>query len=161
MQALDRVVIGLNNLAVRGRRPRVRPGEILVLLPSCLQAAGCEQNVVGDLAQCKRCGRCKIGPLLDLCERRGVEVAIARGGRVATALARQPHIKAIVAVACEKELRGGIFACLPKAVLAIPNKRPNGPCNETDVDMGEVERALKWLTAASRSVGQKQQEGKQ
>lgn len=136
----------MNNLSVRGRRTRVGAEAILVLLPSCLQAADCKQNVVGDLANCKRCGQCKIGPLLDICGRHGTEVGIARGGRVAAELSGQPHVKAIVAVACEKELRSGIFACLPKAVVAVPNTRPNGPCNETDVDTGEVERALKWLT---------------
>jgi len=146
LEVLDRVVVGLNNLSVKGRRTRVGAEAILVLLPSCLQAADCKQNVVGDLANCKRCGQCKIGPLLDICGRYGAAVSIARGGRVAAELARQPHVKAIVAVACEKELRSGIFACLPKAIVAVPNTRPNGPCNETDVDTGEVERALKWLT---------------
>ena len=146
MQVLDRAVIGLNNLGVRAlRRTRVKPGEVLVLLPSCLQAAGCKQNVVGDLAECKRCGRCKIGPLLDLAERLGVRAAIAKGGRAATALAREPRTRAIVAVACEKELRSGILACLPKAVIAVVNRRPNGPCNETDVDPEQVEQAIKWL----------------
>jgi hypothetical protein len=146
LEALDRVVIGLNNLAVKGRRTRVGADEILVLMPSCLQAATCKQNVVGDLANCKRCEVCKIGVLLNVCGRYGVEVAIAKGGRVAVERARQAHIKAVIAVACEKELRSGIFACLPKAVVAVMNTRPNGPCNETDVDVGEVERAIEWLT---------------
>ena len=148
MLLLDRAVIGLNNLSVKGRRTRVRADEILLLLPSCLQWASCKRNVVGDLADCERCGRCKIGPLLDLAERHGVAVGLARGGRVAVKLTRQPHVRAVIAVACEKELRRGIFACLPKAVIALVNERPNGPCNETDVDVGEVERAVKWLTRA-------------
>lgn len=149
MDLLDRMLVGLNNLSVRGRRPRVRPDQILVLLPSCLQSAGCKQNVVGDLAECRRCGQCKIGPVLDVVERYGAEVAIAKGGRVAVKLARQPHIKAILAVACEKELRSGILACLPKPVIGLANKRPNGPCNETDVDVAALERALDWLTKGS------------
>ena len=146
LQTLDRLVVSLNNLSVKGRRTRVKAEELLVLLPSCLQAANCKQNVVGDLANCERCGRCKIGPLLDLCDRYGVEVAMARGGRVAVELARQKRIRAIVAVACEKELRSGIFACLPKSVIAVTNLRPNGPCNETDVDLDKVEQAIRWLT---------------
>lgn len=157
LQALDRVVVRLNNLSVRGRRTRVRANEILMLMPSCLQAAACGQNVVGDLAACRRCGRCRIGPLLELADRYGIERAIAKGGRVAVELARQPHIKAIVAVACEKELKSGIIACLPKAVVAVPNTRPNGPCRETDVDLEEVERAIKWLTRRPRSRNRKQQ----
>ncbi len=150
MQALDRAVVRLNNLSVRGRRTRVGPGEILMLMPSCLQAAACGQNVVGDLAACKRCGRCKIGPLLELADRYGIQRAIAKGGRVAVELARQPHIKAIIAVACEKELRSGIIACLPKAVVAVANERPNGPCRETNVDLAKVEKAIKWLTRGCR-----------
>jgi hypothetical protein len=146
LQVLDRALIGLNNLSVRGRRPRVRPGGVLVLLPSCLQASDCKQNVVGDLAACRRCGRCKLGPILDLCEARGVPCAIAKGGRVAVQRARQPEVKAIVAVACEKELRSGIIACLPKPVFALANERPNGPCNWTDVDVNQVEAAIDWLT---------------
>lgn len=146
LEALDRVVVGLNNLAVKGRRTSVRADQILVLMPSCLQAAECKQNVVGDLAECKRCADCKIGPLLDICNRYGVEAAIAKGGRLAAKLARQEHIKAVIAVACEKELRSGIVVCLPKPVVAVTNKRPNGPCTETDVDVAEVERAIKWLT---------------
>ncbi len=146
MDALDRAVIGLNNLTVKGRRTRVQRGEILVLIPSCLQAAVCEQNVVGDLEHCKRCGRCKIGPLLDLCDGLGVRVGIAKGGRAAVEMTRQPEVKAVVAVACEKELRSGIFACLPKPVLALANTRPNGPCNETDIELDDVENAIRWLT---------------
>jgi uncharacterized protein len=150
LDVLDRLVIGLNNLSVKGRRVRVKPEQILVLFPSCLQASGCEQNVVGDVANCKRCGRCKIGSMLELCERTGAQGAIAKGGRAAVERARQPDIKAIVAVACEKELKSGIFACLPKAVIAVANRRPNGPCNWTDVDIEDVEAAIQWLTRGPR-----------
>lgn len=150
MDALDKIVIGLNNLSIKARRPRVKPGEILVLLPSCLQASPCKQNVVGDLAECRRCGRCPMGAILDLCERTGVAAALVKGGRMAVELARQKHIRAIVAVACEKELRAGILATFPKATLALPNRRPHGPCKDTEVDVAELEKAIAWLTRAAR-----------
>lgn len=153
LQVLDRAVVRLNNLSVRGRGTRARASEILMLMPSCLQAAGCGQNVVSNLAVCKRCGRCKIGPLLELADRYEIERAIAKGGRVAVELARQSHIRAIIAVACERELRSGIMACLPKAVVAVANERPNGPCCETDVDLAEVEKAIRWLTRGRRPGG--------
>jgi len=147
LQALDRMIICMNNLAVKARRARrVSPENVLVLLPSCLQASNCKQNVIGDLAECKRCGRCKLGPLIDLCEKKCVRMAVAKGGRVAVALARRADVKWIIAVACEKELRSGIFACFPKPVLALTNTRPNGPCCETAIDVDEVERAIARLT---------------
>ena len=147
LQALDRMIIYMNNLVVKGRRVRrLKPENVLVLLASCLQAAKCKQNVIGDMAECRRCGLCKLGPLIDLCERKTVKLAMAKGGRVAVALARGRDVKAIIAVACEKELRSGIFACLPKPVIALINRRPNGPCCETDIDVIEVERAIVRLT---------------
>ncbi len=148
MRVFDRLVIGLNNLSVKGRRARAARAQVMVLLPACLQAADCKQDVAGDVANCRRCGRCKIGPLLDLCDRLGVAADIVKGGRAAVQLARQENIKALVAVACEKELRSGIIACLPKPVIAVVNKRPNGPCNETDVAIEEVGEAIKRLTKA-------------
>ena len=59
--------------------------------------------------------------------------------------AREAGVKAVVAVACEKELKQGIRAAFPKAVIGVINTRPKGPCFDTDVDLNEVERAIEWL----------------
>ena len=51
----------------------------------------------------------------------------------------------IVAVACQKELRDGVLAVFPKAVLTIANTRPHGPCVDTDVDLDKVRDAIEWF----------------
>jgi len=153
---IDKAVVALANLTTRLRRTRCRPEEVLILFASCLQRSACDRRLDEDLANCARCGRCAVSGFLDLAERYGVQVFRATGGRQAAARARDPRIRAVVgardpriravvAVACRKELREGIFACLPKAVLAQPIAWPCGPCKDTTVEMDRVERAVRWL----------------
>jgi len=143
--ALDKAVVALSNVTTRLRRTRCRPEEILVLFPACLQRSGCDRRLDHALTNCARCGRCAVASFLDLADRYGVQVYRATGGRQAVARARDPKVKAIVAVACRRELREGIFACLPKAVLATNIEWPCGPCKDTTVEMDRVEEAVRWF----------------
>jgi len=143
--AVDRAVVALNNLSVRIRRTRCRPDQVLVLFAGCLQRSECDRRLDEGLSNCGRCGKCAVAAFLDLADRYGVQVFRATGGRQAAARARNPGVKAIVAVACEKELRAGVFACLPKAILARTIAWPCGPCKDTTVEMDEVEAAVRWF----------------
>jgi hypothetical protein len=143
--AIDRAVVALNNLAVRLRRTRCEPSELLMLFSRCLQRSECDRKLTEDLKNCRRCGRCPVTRLLNLADKYGVQAFIATGGRQAAERARQPQIKAIVAVACEKELRAGVFASVPKAVLARTITWPCGPCKDTAVEVDAVEEAVRWF----------------
>ena len=145
MELLDNAIVSLNNLAVKTLRTKVRPDELLLLFSSCLQFSQCEQRVATDLTRCKRCGRCPVKDLLDLADEFGVRPALATGGHQALVLVKDPAIKAIVAVACEKELREGLLGCFPKPVFAVPITKPNGPCRDTCADPPAVRRALEWI----------------
>jgi hypothetical protein len=142
-----RAFIRLNNWLTRRRGVRVPAGSILLLLPHCLQFSQCAHNITFDLDQCKRCGQCNIAELLTLRDRYGIPCKLASGGREAVARVKDPDIRAVVAVACEKELVDGIRACFPKPILAVTNVRPNGPCKDTRVDVERVVGALRELIA--------------
>jgi len=142
-----RLVVRFNNFMVRKRRVRVPPADLLVLLPHCLQCSLCQQKVSHDLANCKRCGKCDIAELLKLRDELKVPFRIAGGGREALNLTRNPSVKAVVAVACHKELVEGIFGSFPKPVLAVSNETPNGPCHDTRVDVEKVRVAVLELVA--------------
>ena len=139
-------IIKWNNRLVRWRRIKVRPEEILLLLPHCLHRQSCRQNVVHSLDECKRCGACCVGDLAGIRDDFGVVACIAGGGREALARTKQPGIKAVVAVACEKELVQGIFASFPKPVTGIVNVTPEGPCKNTLADPEKVIKAIESLT---------------
>lgn len=140
-------IIKINNLLVRWRRVRVRPDEILLLLPHCLHKQSCQQNVVHSLDECRRCGACSLGALIGVRDTFKVAAFVAGGGRQALALAKQPGIKAVVAVACEKELVQGILAAFPKPVLAVANITPEGFCRNTLANPEQVRQAIASLTS--------------
>lgn len=139
-------IIKWNNRLVRWRRIRVRPEEILLLLPHCLHKQSCPRNVVHSLDECKRCGACSVGALTGIRDDFGVVACVVGGGRQALAHTKQTSIKAVVAVACEKELVQGIFAAFPKPVLGVLNTTPEGPCKNTLADPAEVIRAIETFT---------------
>ncbi len=76
----------------------------------------------------------------------GVVACMVGGGRDAVARTQQPHIKAVVAVACETELVQGIWASFPKPVLGVVNATPEGPCKNTLANPNEVIKAIESLT---------------
>jgi hypothetical protein len=149
---MGRRIVKIFNTLTRMRRARCKPERLLLLLPSCLQRSECDQKVRNDVADCLRCGRCKIKDMVEMAEKYGCQCAVVTGGRLALRLAKGEGVDAIVAVACEKELQLGLKAALPKPALGVINVRPNGPCKDTDVAVAEVEEAIRWLLRAEEPV---------
>jgi len=71
-----------------------------------------------------------------------VNLKFATGGGMAVKLVRDPGVKAVVAIACEKELFMGLLTTIPKPVLAVKNLLPHGPCVNTGVSIQNVREAL-------------------
>lgn len=106
------------------------PGEgpVLALLPRCLNRD--VKKMVKDI--------CAEFP--------SVIPYTAPGGNVARRIIQENNPRAIVAVACERDLVSGIQDVAPKIpVIGIPNKRPTGPCKDTSVDVEEFRSALKFF----------------
>jgi hypothetical protein len=120
----------------------VRPEKVLLILPHCIQLADCTVRINIDANSCLRCGRCKIAELLALTERYGVAMAVVTGGTLARKKIRDIRPQAVLAVACEQDLTSGLQDVFPLPTIGILNKRPNGPCFNTDVDVAEVEARL-------------------
>ncbi len=143
----DGPIVRLGNWLTRRRRPRVRPEEVLLLAPHCLQWSDCPHNITHRPENCRRCGKCKVKDLIELAERFGLQFYVAGGGREAVRRVKRDDVRAVLAVACEKELREGMCAIFPRPVLGVVNLRPHGPCRDTDVEMAEVEAAVRELLA--------------
>ncbi len=142
---LRRALIRFSNRCTRLRRVKAPPRAVLVLVAHCLQRSDCDRNLKhpdGSGGGCARCGRCPIDELLRIGERTGVRVQVAGGGRQALAAVREPGVRAVVALACERELVQGILCAFPKPVLAVFNTRPAGECHDTQVSLQAVEAAV-------------------
>ncbi len=134
--------IEVNNQLFRQKEKRVHPQELLILAPICLQNAACPRKVTNDIRQCRRCGRCSVGGLLELADKYGVNLAVATGGTKARQLIRDLRPQVVIAIACERDLVSGLQDARQITVGAIANQRPQGPCLNTQVDLGRVEEAL-------------------
>jgi uncharacterized protein len=140
--ALQRAFIALNNQLVRGSKLRVPASQAIILLPHCLQRHDCPIKVTGDIDKCVRCGRCSIGELAELARSRGVAIAVATGGTLARKILKEKRPRFVLAVACERDLTAGIRDAYPLPVIGIFNRRPEGPCFNTQIDLAEVRKAL-------------------
>lgn len=149
-QQLQSFFIRTNNKLVSHHKIKVPPEELLLLLPHCLQYKDCQQRISDDLDLCEGCGRCDICQLVQIKKKYQIPTFVVDGGQLALAVANRGSYRAIVAVACEKELEEGILeSALP--VLGIVNRRPEGPCRNTKVEVGLVERAITFFLESNQS----------
>ena len=122
-----------------------RAGGVLLLLPHCLQSSDCGRVLGEDVQNCGECGKCAMCELKGLVPRYEVENRIVGGGSLALMAVRELKPRAVVGVACERELVAAIRELRGVPVMAIPNCRPEGPCRNTRVDVPLVEQALRIL----------------
>jgi hypothetical protein len=94
---------------------------------------------------CVGCMKCEIGDLLALSEEFNIDLFVSTGGTIARKKVHEKRPHAIIAVACERDLTSGIQDAYPMPVLAIVNKRPQGYCIGTGVDMSDVREAVREL----------------
>jgi len=134
--------IEVNNQLVIMKKIRVRPGEILVLAPHCLQYNGCPYKITKDICNCKQCGQCQVADFLKLKEEFAVNVAVVTGGTLARKYVKEFGPKTVIAIACERDLTSGILDSYPLPVYGILNDRPNGPCQDTRVELESVRSAV-------------------
>jgi uncharacterized protein len=114
-----------NNLAVmRGRK--VGQGELLLLIPRCLS-------------------KVTLDGVLGIAGKYGVPVFVATRGQLARRVIRERRPRAVVAVACERDMVSGLHDVAGKIpVLGLTMTLPAGPCKDASLDLGQLER---WVQA--------------
>ncbi|MBW2610323.1 MAG: DUF116 domain-containing protein [Deltaproteobacteria bacterium] len=139
---VKRSFIAINNQLVLAENRHVKPEKLLILLPHCLQNHECAVRITGDVENCEACGKCKIKDLVGLSAKYHVPISVATGGTLARRIVVEKRPDIIIGVACERDLTSGIQDSYPIPVFGILNKRPFGPCYDTDVDLELVERGM-------------------
>jgi uncharacterized protein len=120
--------IKAHNLVVKSHAREVNADVLLILLPRCLQKDARREVV-------------------ERVNGRAAQIITVAGGEEARKAIRQHKPSLILAVACERDLISGIRDVAEKIhVLAIPNKRPEGPCKNTYLRLDALEDALKFIT---------------
>jgi hypothetical protein len=137
-----RAFIAINNQLVIGEARKLPPQKILILLPQCIQNHECGVRITGNVKNCKACGKCKIKNFVELSDQYGISISVATGGTLARKIVVDKKPEMIIGVACERDLTSGIQDTYPIPVYGILNRRPNGPCFDTDVDLDLVKMGI-------------------
>jgi len=82
-----------------------------------------------------------------LSEKYATDLFVSTGGTIARRKIYEKRPDAIVAVACERDLITGIQDAYPLPVFGIINKRPEGYCVGTGVEVAAVRDAVIGLLA--------------
>lgn len=122
-----------NGLASARARPGIRPDELLLLLPRCLDKEGM-QGVMGIAA------------------RYGVPLFVAARGRYAREMIGRVRPRAVVAIACERDLVSGVHDVATRLpVLGTTIGLPEGPCKNTTVDLASLEERIRTFLGLARA----------
>jgi len=137
--------IDVNNILVQSTCSKYPPGQILMLLPHCLQNTDCGYKITNDINNCHRCGRCCIGDIAKVVQDTGVKAVVVTGGTVARKIVGTSRAEVVLSVACERDLSGGIADIGRIPVIGVLNERPNGPCINTTVNVDSIKNKLEKL----------------
>lgn len=137
-EKIVRSFIAVNNELVMESILQKKIDRPLVLLPHCIQLEECELKITKDIFVCKKCGKCDIKDLANIAEKYKLKMCVATGGTIARRIVKEVKPDLIVAVACERDLLSGIQDTYPIPVIGILNKRPNGDCINTKVDIKPI-----------------------
>jgi hypothetical protein len=113
------------------RRRRVGRNELLILIPRCL-ARDALESVLGVARQ------------------HDVAVFVATRGQLARRAIRERKPKAVVAVACERDMVTGLDDVAGHVpVLGVTLTLPSGPCKDTRLDLGRLEEFVQRYVTGS------------
>lgn len=138
-------LIALINHLVSTQVYQVEPHRLLLLTPHCIQLSDCVHKVTTDVQNCKRCGRCQVGTLLEIADTYGCHFIVVTGGTLARLKIKEIRPQAIVAIACERDLVSGMADVFPIPVIGVLNERPCGPCCNTRVNTDDIKTVIERL----------------
>ena len=108
------------------RKRKVTGGELLLLIPRCL-AKDILDGVLGIAGKYK------------------IPVFVATRGQLARRVIKERRPRAVVAVACERDMVSGLHDVAGRVpVLGLVLTLPSGPCKDTRLDLGLLEE---WVRA--------------
>jgi hypothetical protein len=122
---VEHAAVDVYNALAERRGRKVGKGELLVLIPRCLSKVTLDQ-------------------VLDVAGRYEVPVFVATRGQLARRAIRERRPRAVVAVACERDMVTGLHDVAAKIpVLGLTMSLPAGPCKDAVIDIAKFEGWVK------------------
>ncbi|MFO7891643.1 MAG: DUF116 domain-containing protein [bacterium] len=129
--------VEVSNALIKTSKIKVNPENLLVLLPRCLK-----KDILNKISAYSK--------------KLNIPTFIVGGGEKARELIYKIKPKAIIGVACERDLLSGIRDVVDMIpVIGIPNKRPEGPCKNTIIDFHEFQKAVNFFLKNDTLISKK------
>jgi hypothetical protein len=113
---VENAAVKVYNVLALARVRQVGPGELLLLIPRCLS-------------------RVTLDRVLTQAGEHGVPVFVATRGQLARRVIRERRPRAVVAVACERDMITGLHDVAGRVpVLGLTMTLPAGPCKDAELD---------------------------
>jgi hypothetical protein len=123
---VENAAVKVYNALAMKRGRKVGKGELLLLIPRCLS----KETLDG---------------VLGIAGKYGVPVFVATRGQLARRVIRERRPRAVVAVACERDMVTGLHDVAGKVpVLGLTMTLPAGPCKDARLNLGQLEE---WVRA--------------
>jgi len=121
----DNAAVAVYNRLAWAREWRVRANELLILIPRCLSRAA-------------------LDGVMDIARRYDVATFVATRGAYARQAIRERRPRAVVAVACERDMVSGLHDVAGRLpVLGLTMQLPNGPCKDASLDLAKMEEFVR------------------
>ena len=122
---VENAAVKVYNALALIRSRKVGKGELLLLIPRCLS----KETLDG---------------VLNIAGKYGVPVFVATRGQLARRVIRERRPRAVVAVACERDMVSGLHDVAGKVpVLGLTMTLPVGPCKDARLNLGQLEEWVK------------------
>jgi hypothetical protein len=122
---VENAAVKVYNTMAEGRGRKVGKGELLLLIPRCLSKAS-------------------LDGVLAVAGKYEVPVFVATRGQLARRVIRERRPRAVVAVACERDMVSGLHDVAGKIpVLGLTMTLPSGPCKDAGLDLQQLEHWVK------------------
>ena len=122
---VENAAVKVYNQMAEARGRKVGRGELLLLIPRCLSKAS-------------------LDGVLAIAGKYDVPVFVATRGQLARRVIRERRPKAVVAVACERDMVSGLHDVAGKIpVLGLTMTLPSGPCKDAGLDLEKLETWVK------------------
>jgi hypothetical protein len=129
---VENAAVKVYNRLALARIRGVAAGELLLLVPRCLSRATLDR-------------------VLEAAGRRDVPVFVATRGQLARRVIRERRPRAVVAVACERDMVTGLHDVAGRVpVLGLTMTLPAGPCKDAELDHATLEQYLDAFVVTKR-----------